>query len=222
MVSCENTTENIDKILFSNNLAPVILFPRRYSCTSYINDTDPEKTSPSIIKTLNIIPRILCLKCPVYAIIEGSISIDDLLPLLFCDHIYIFDYALIVSNILYYYNSSGFFVEDNLKNTKEIFKIIKDILKEKTNMPENMIEDINKKFSFIDAKKAVELKICNSVIDYNMFFKKNKKLSINASILPYEYPNTELDENSNSLQDHHKKKNSTKKEKKMKNIKKMK
>ena len=196
MVSCEKTTEKIDDILFTNNLAPVILFPRRYSCTYYKNDTDPNKNSPSIIKTLNIIPRILCLKCPVYAIIEGSISIDDLLPLLFCDHIYIFDYALIVSNILYYYNSSGFFIEDNLRNTQQIFKIIKDILKEKTNMPDNMIDDINKKFSFIDAKKAVELKICNSVIDYNEFFKKNKRLTINASIVP--------------PQSHHKKKNSMK------------
>lgn len=203
MVSCEKTTEKIDNILFSNNLAPVILFPRRYSCTRNSNDddndADPEKKSPSIIKTLNIIPRILCLKCPVYAIIEGSISIDDLLPLLFCDHIYIFDYALIISNILYYYNSSGFFIEDNLKNTQQIFKIIKTILKEKTNMPEEMIEDINKKFSFIDAKKAVELKICNSVIDYNEFFKKNKKLSINASIIPPQY--------------HHKKKSSKKSKK---------
>ena len=198
MVSCEKTTEKIDNILFTNNLAPVILFPRRYSCTynKDVDDTEPDKTSPSIIKTLNIIPRILCLKCPVYAIIEGSISIDDLLPLLFCDHIYIFDYALIVSNILYYYNSSGFFVEDNLRNTKEIFKIIKNILKEKTNMPDSMIEDINKKFSFVDAKKAVELKICNSIINYNDFFKKNKKLTINASILPPEV--------------HHKKKNSKK------------
>ena len=197
MVSCEKTTETIDKILFSNNLAPVILFPRRYSCTYYKNDSNPDKTSPSIIRTLNIIPRILCLKCPVYAIIEGSISIDDLLPLLFCDHIYIFDYALIVSNILYYYNSTGFFIEDNLRNTHQIFKIIKTILKEKTNMPDKMIDDINKKFSFIDAKKAVELNICNSVIDYNNFFKKNKKLSINASIIPH--------------QSHHKKKNSKKK-----------
>lgn len=196
MVSCEKTTEKIDNILFTNNLAPVILFPRRYSCTYNKDDVDFDKTSPSIIKTLNIIPRILCLKCPVYAIIEGSISIDDLLPLLFCDHIYIFDYALIVSNILYYYNSMGFFVEDNLRNTQQIFKIIKDILKEKTNMPEDMINDINKKFSFIDAKKAVELKICNSIIDYNNFFKKNKKLSINASIIPH--------------QSHHKKKSSKK------------
>jgi hypothetical protein len=202
MVSCEKTTEAIDKILFSNNLAPVILFPRRYSCNDNYNDSEPDKSNPSIIKTLNIIPRIQCLKCPVYAIIEGSISIDDLLPLLFCDHIYIFDYALIVSNILYYYNTTGFFIEDNLRNTKEIFKIIKTILKEKTNMPEDMINDINKKFTFIDAKKAKDLKICNSVIDYNDFFKKNKRLSINASIIP--------------PQSHHKTMNSKKSTKKSK------
>jgi ATP-dependent protease ClpP protease subunit len=186
MVSCEKSMEAIDNILFSNNLAPVILFPRRYNCNGKYNENDsaPNKSKPSIIKTLNIIPRILCLKCPVYAIIEGSISIDDLLPLLFCDHIYIFDYALIVSNILYYYSPTGIFIEDHLRNTKEIFKIIKTILKEKTNMPDDMINDINKKFTFINAKKAVELKICNSVIDYNNFFKKSKKLSINASIIP--------------------------------------
>lgn len=225
MVSCDKTTEKIDSILFSNNLAPVILFPRRYSCGTLENDAEPDKESPSIIKTLNIIPRILCLKCPVYAIIEGSISIDDLLPLLFCDHIFIFDYALIVSNILYYYNSSGFFIEDNLRNTQEIFKIIKIILKEKTNMPEDMIQNINKKFSFIDAKKAVELKMCNSVINYNSFFKKNKRLSINASIIP-ESPNEShhkhLSENHEEIQKdslpvlpepqtHHKKKNVKKK-----------
>lgn len=184
MISCDKTAENIDKILFSNNLAPVILFPRRYSCSPNSDDSDADKKNPTITKTLSIIPRIMCLKSPVYAIIEGSISIDDLLPLLYCDHIYIFDYAYIVSNILHYYNSSSAFIEDNLKNTKLIFRIIKSILKEKTNMPDNMISDINKKFSFIDAKKSVELKICNTVIDYNIFLKKNKRLTINASIIP--------------------------------------
>ena len=172
--TCDKSLEKFDKILFQENLAPIIIYPRRNNCDDtkkyFIfskdeEDIEPDKEKPSIFRTLNIIPRILSISSPIYAIIDGPISIDDLLPMLFCDHIFMFDYAYIVNNILNYYNKSSLLLSDNIKNTNTIFNIIKDILKEKTNMTNEMIDDINNKFSIIDVKEAKELGMCHSIIN---------------------------------------------------------
>jgi len=169
MITCDNSLDKIDKILFEDNLTPVILYPRRKACDKNTNDTSDDyengdNEDPIIFRTLNIIPRILKIKAPVYGIIDGPISIDDLLPMLYCDHIFMFDYAYIVSNILYYYKKNALLLSDNIANTNLIFNIIKKILKEKTNMPDDKIEGINNKFSIIDANTAKELGICNTII----------------------------------------------------------
>ena len=164
-ISCNNSIEEIDKILFQDNLTPVIIYPRNSHCEEERYDDPNKKIKNNIFDTLNIIPRILRLKQPTYAIINSPISIDDLLPMLYCDHIFMFDYAHIVNNILYFHNkSSSLLINDNIKNTKLIFDIITQILKEKTKMNDKMIEDIKNKFSLLDASKALKLGLCHSII----------------------------------------------------------
>ena len=109
------------------------------------------------------------IKAPTYAIIDSPISIDDLLPILYCDYIFMFDYAYIVSNILHFYNKSSLLLNDNIKNTELIFNIVTDILKEKTKMTDEKINDIKSKYNIIDANEAKKLGLCNIIISNQKF-----------------------------------------------------
>jgi hypothetical protein len=160
IISCHDPISELDKILFEDNLVPVIIHPRINNCGK--NKGVGIKTT--IFETLNIIPRILSIKSPTYAIIDSPISIDDLLPILYCDHIFMFDYAYIVSNILYFYNKSSLLLNDNIKNTELIFNIVFTILKEKTNMTDEKIEDIKNKFTILNSEDAKKLGLCNTII----------------------------------------------------------
>jgi ATP-dependent protease ClpP protease subunit len=77
-----------------------------------------------------------------------------------------FDYAYIVSNILYFYNKSSLLLNDNIKNTELIFNIVMTILKEKTKMTDEQIENIKSKFNIINAEEAKNLGICNMILNY--------------------------------------------------------
>jgi hypothetical protein len=111
-----------------------------------------------------MIPRILSIKSPVYALIDSPISIDDLLPILYCDYIFMFDYTYIVCNILHFYNKNSLLLTDNIKNTELILNIVKSILKEKTKMSDEMIENIKNKFNIINSEDAKKLELCNNII----------------------------------------------------------
>lgn len=130
IISCNEKLSLLDKKLFQENLMPVIIHPKNNNC----NSKRENNIETTIFETLNMIPRIMNIKAPTYAIIDSPISIDDLLPILYCDYIFMFDYAYIVSNILHFYNKSSLLLNDNIKNTELIFNIVTDILKEKTKM----------------------------------------------------------------------------------------
>ena len=161
-ISCDENISELDSILFEDNLMPVIIHPRINNCKKEKNNG----IQTTIFETLNIIPRILSIKSPTYAIIDSPISIDDLLPLLYCDYIFMFDYAYIVSNILYFYNKSSLLLNDNIKNTELIFNIVSTILKEKTNMTDTKIEDIKSKFNILNAEESKKLGLCNTIINF--------------------------------------------------------
>lgn len=166
MVSSIDTKKQIDKILFEENIMPVILYPNRDDDK---NENDNNSCRKTIFESINLIPRIEKLKVPTYAIIEGPISIDDILPMLYCDYIYMFDHAYIVCNILYFKNLSNLLLSDIIKNTETIFNVVKTILKEKTKMSYKMIDDINNKFSIINPNEAKKLGLCNEIITYRHF-----------------------------------------------------
>lgn len=164
MISSSDTKKQIDKILFEEDIMPVILYPNRED-----NDTEKSKAHNTIFESINLIPRIEKLKVPTYAIIEGPISIDDILPMLYCDYIYMFDHSYIVCNILYFNSKSSLLLSDNIKNTETIFNVVKTILKEKTKMNNKMIDDINNKFSIINPVDAKKLGLCNEIITYRHY-----------------------------------------------------
>ena len=167
-ISCNNSIKELDKILFEENLAPIILKAKQEICKE---DKSGKKSADDTLvstffETLNFIPRILHIKSPIYAIIDGPISIDDLLPMLYCDHIYMFDYAFIIGNILNFYDKTSLLLSDNIKNTELLFNIIDTILKENTKMTQQNIDDIKNKFTIINAKDCKKMGLCNTIINY--------------------------------------------------------
>ena len=167
-ISCNNSIKELDKILFEDNLAPIILKAKQEICKKDKNnkpDTD-DTLLTTFFETLNFIPRILNLKSPIYAIIDGPISIDDLLPMLYCDYIFMFDYAYIIGNILNFYDKSSLLLSDNIKNTELLFNIIDTILKQNTKMTQENIDDIKNKFTIINSKDCKKLGLCNVIINY--------------------------------------------------------
>jgi ATP-dependent protease ClpP protease subunit len=165
-ISCNNSIKELDKILFEENLAPIILKAKQETCTKD-KELDNDTILTTFFETLNFIPRILNIKSPVYAIIDGPISIDDLLPMLYCDHIFMFDYAYIIGNILNFYDKTSLLLSDNIKNTELLFNIIDNILKENTKMSQENIDNIKNKFTIINSKECKKLGLCNTIINYN-------------------------------------------------------
>lgn len=167
-ISCNNSIKELDKILFQENLAPIILKAKQEICKEDKSGkkSDDDTLVTTFFETLNFIPRILHIKTPIYAIIDGPISIDDLLPMLYCDHIYMFDYAFIIGNILNFYDKTSLLLSDNIKNTELLFNIIDTILKENTKMTQQNIDDIKNKFTIINAKDCKKMGLCNTIINY--------------------------------------------------------
>ena len=168
-ISCNNSIKELDKILFEENLAPIILKAKQEICKE---DKSGKKSADDTLvstffETLNFIPRILHIKSPIYAIIDGPISIDDLLPMLYCDHIYMFDYAFIIGNILNFYDKTSLLLSDNIKNTELLFNIIDNILRENTKMTKQNIDDIKNKFTIINSKDCKKMGLCNTIINYH-------------------------------------------------------
>jgi ATP-dependent protease ClpP protease subunit len=168
-ISCNNSIKELDKILFEENLAPIILKAKQEICKEDKSGkkSDDDTLVTTFFETLNFIPRILHIKSPIYAIIDGPISIDDLLPMLYCDHIYMFDYAFIIGNILNFYDKTSLLLSDNIKNTELLFNIIDNILKENTKMTKQNIDDIKNKFTIINSKDCKKMGLCNSIINYH-------------------------------------------------------
>ena len=167
-ISCNNSIKELDKILFEDNLAPIILKAKQEICKNDKSDnkSDNDTLITTFFETLNFIPRISNIKSPIYAIIDGPISIDDLLPMLYCDHIFMFDYAYIIGNILNFYDKTSLLLNDNIKNTELLFNIIDTILKENTKMTQTNIDDIKNKFTIIDSKECKKLGLCNTIINF--------------------------------------------------------
>jgi len=120
----------------------------------------------NIFKTLNVIPRIAGINNLKLAVIDTPISIDNLIPLLFADKIYMYRHTFIICNLIYFYNmNNSILLDDNLKNTKMLMSVIKTILKKKTKMNIEDIKMINRQFLIVDSEKAKKWGFCHEIID---------------------------------------------------------
>lgn len=179
-LSCDSFTSNIDKSIMTSNVShikmPYIIYPIHKTCdlnkkkskeTNEIKITSTDiLNEKNIFKTLNMIPRIAGINNLKFAVIDTPISIDNLIPLLFADKIYMYRHTFIICNLIYFYNmNNSILLDDNLKNTKMLMTVIKTILKKKTKMNIEDIKMINRRFLIIDSEKAKKFGFCHEIID---------------------------------------------------------
>jgi len=167
-VSCDSFTSNIDlSIINTSNNNPYLIYPNHEKC---IKPQDTNNSSEilninNIFKTLNVIPRITNIKVAKYSIIDTPISIDNLLPLLYTDKIYMYKHTFIICNLLYFYNmNNSILLDDNIKNSKLLMDFIKLILKKKTKMKKDDINNINRKFLILNSTQALQFGLCHEII----------------------------------------------------------
>lgn len=166
-ISCNTNSSNIDLTIFNPSENPFIIYPNHENCNQ---DNDNKNSSEilnikNIFKTLNIIPRIASIKLPKYSIIDTPISIDNLLPLLFTDRIYMYKHTFIICNLIYFYNmNNSILLDDNIKNSKLLMDFIKSILKKKTKMKAEDIANINRKFLILNSSEALKYGLCHQII----------------------------------------------------------
>ena len=178
-LSCSSTINALDKQILEINTAnkkPCLIYITHFNCD---NDKDDKKEKPqtneseeiyakksmiNIFKPLALVSRIKSIQTNKYGIIDVPISIENIIPLLYTDKIYMYSHAFIICNLLYAFNNYSLLLNDNIKNTNLIINTIKSILKSKTKMTQTDIENINEKFVILDAKRAKELGLCHEII----------------------------------------------------------
>jgi len=177
LLPCSNDINNLDLIIRKNNENPsstYIIYPIHNLCNeeiakkTYIEKKDVPKQEDydfDIFHTLNLTNRIKAISGNKIAVIDVPISIDNILPLLYTNKIYIYNHSFIICNLLYFKNPiTNILIDDMFKNYKTIFHQIKTILKQKTKMTMKDIGDINKKYIIINPKEAVKMGLCNEII----------------------------------------------------------
>lgn len=177
LLPCSNDNINLDLIIRKNNITSNIflIYPIHNICNdetsnkTYIkneeNKINNDHDRSDIFHTLNLTNKIKAIKGIKIAIIDVPISIDNIIPLLYTNKIYIYDHSFIICNLLYFNHPvNNILIEDIFKNYNTIFQRIKTILKQKTKMSNNKISYINKKYIIIHPEEAVKLGLCHEII----------------------------------------------------------
>jgi len=176
LLPCSNDINTLDLIIRKNNEGSInsIIYPIHNLCDEetskkgYVEKKEElkiEENQFDIFHTLNLTNRIKAISGNKIAIIDVPISIDNILPLLYTNKIYIYNHSFIICNLLYFKNPIiNILMEDMFKNYKMIFDRIKTILKQKTKMTMKEISDINKKYIIINPEEAIKMGLCNEII----------------------------------------------------------
>jgi len=176
-ISCDFNYSNVDLSIMTSNAStnkkPYLIYPNHEDCEKIEKNkelidvkNDDILTEKNIFKTLNTISRINNINALKIGIIDTPISIDNLIPLLFTDKIYMYKHTFIVCNLIYFYNmNNSILLDDNMKNTKLLMNVVKSIFKKKTKMKQIDISNINKKFMIVNSKQALEWGLCHEIIE---------------------------------------------------------
>lgn len=157
-LNCKTDSKKIDTIFKKEDNKPYIIHPKSIECF----DEDKEENDFKSSSGFSLISRIKTLP-QSYCIIDIPIILEDLLPMLYCSKIYMHEHAHIVFNFLYFKYKSCL-LDDTIKNTNTIFGLIKKILKERTKLPANIINNINKNLLILKPKECLKYGLCHEII----------------------------------------------------------
>jgi len=157
-LNCKTDSKKIETILKKEDNKPYIFHPKSLEC--FDDDKDNSELKPS--SGFSLVSRIKTLP-QSYCIIDVPIILEDLLPMLYCSKIYMHEHSHIVCNFLYFKYKSCL-LDDTIKNTNTIFGLIKKILKEKTKLPINVVNNINKNLLILKPKECLKYGLCHEII----------------------------------------------------------
>ena len=166
-ISCSGAKEIFDTILHEkDNIKPLIIYPQGETCSyaGYTANIGPHEYSV-FTDGLSLIPRIQSLKTQSYCIINTTISLDDFIPMLYCTKKYMYSHLSIICNMVYY-RTFELLPNDIIENTRTIFEVIKNILREKTKIPPKMINNIDKEMIIFNSKDCLKYGLCDEIIEY--------------------------------------------------------
>lgn len=129
------------------------------------SDIEAQNNYYDFFHTFNLINRIKSINSLKIAIIDVPLSIDEILPLLYTNKIYMYSHTFIICNFLYFKSfMTSILLDDMFKNYKTILNRIKTILKQKTKMSLKEIGDINRKYLIINPEEAIKIGLCHEII----------------------------------------------------------
>lgn len=160
-ISCDLSNQQIDnKLKQIDKTKPCVIYTTFTDCIKEKKLNDIIKIFINIFKSLNLIERIKSIPSYKIAIIDVPITIENLLPFLYTNKIYMYSHTYIICNYpLLSITSNGFTLQDNITNYDLLIGHIKSILKEKTKL-----KDIDNKFMIINASKAKKLGLCHEIL----------------------------------------------------------
>ena len=118
---------------------------------------------PDINDVIPLINTIILSSIPIYSIIEGTTITMGLLVNIVCYQRLIYKNAYITIDFVETWERAEKY-EDVKENTELFRKIIKDILKKYTKLPQNILNNIFKKKYLFTPKDCIKYGICDEII----------------------------------------------------------
>ena len=111
------------------------------------------------------IHRIMCVArtALTYAVIDTHVSLIDFLPALFCHKRAMYAHAAVVIHLVYY-GAFGWMLRDCFENTNAVIGIMQRILREKTKLPAEMVDEIASKRMFLNADACLKYGLVDEII----------------------------------------------------------
>lgn len=142
-----NIISTLNNVLY-DNIKPIVFHINNYNC------------SYDIFLLLN---KIMFLNIPTYSLLENSIYLNEYIPFLYTNKKIMYDDIFITidfTNFLIKENK----LKDTIENTKLFINFFKYILREKTKIPELIIDNIDKNKYILTAKECKKYKLVDEII----------------------------------------------------------
>lgn len=146
--------QKIDAMVLQDNtnVRPVIFHTSYFQCSESM-----------YAEYLPLISKICALHVPSIGIIDSVVRLHDILPILCCTRRVMYECGQVIIHIMYKQNGAWIFA-DAVHNTMLIINKIKDFLRERTKMPKDMIDNLEKKRWLLSPQQCLEYGIVHEII----------------------------------------------------------
>ena len=147
-----DTVRSLDQLISQGvGLKPVVL---------HVSSTQPAwKMEPAVIARISTLSRLTL----TYAVIDTHVTLIDFLPALFCHKRVAYAHAAVVVHMIYN-SASGWMLRDVVENTSNMMDAMRSVLRERTRLPPDMIDNIHARRFFLDADDMLKNGLVDEII----------------------------------------------------------